>query len=254
MKYGIIITLLCIFIITSCKKNTELFEIDIKCSQANNLTVRIFSETETGLKLEDSSKIEMSRAKLSGKVLKPELMYIFIDNFNDYLPIFVENSNISIVLNNSKISKSSVKGSESHKIFTDFVQSYTAYCDKAAGIKKTLSNAEKNYDTLMMKSMEESYSVLKSELIDFQVRFVEKYIYSPVACYIISSHLMYGLSKENLQKLLEEIPNSNKDNKYYFTAKNYLMQLKNENEKDTLITSDNILDQVSDTLWANSRG
>lgn len=224
-----------ILTLASCKNDNKNFEINIKSSEYNNMIVKIFRETEHGLALVDSSKIEMSRASFKGEVSAPELMYIYIDKAQDYLPVFVENSQIDIDINSQKISKSSVLGSESNKILTDFLLSYSSYSSKQNGLNKMITNAYENNDSIIISRLENDKNVLKAETIGFQRLFIGKYISSPIACYILSSHLMYDLSKQELQNLLDSIPESNRDNKYYFKAKNYLSQIKDEttNEKDS---------------------
>jgi len=225
MKLKITSILFCILIITSCKEKDANFEIDIKSHEANNLVIKILHETDNGLEIVDSTKLEMSRAQLRGNLSKPEMMYIYVDNAQDYLPVFVEPGELSIDLNYCKLNKSIVKGSESNKILIDFFQSYTAFIDKYNGINKMLSNARKNNDTVIINGLENDKEKLKEETIGFQRNFIKKYITSPIACYILSSQLMYDLNKQELSNLLDSIPDSNRDNRYYFKARKYLSQI-----------------------------
>ena len=231
MKKYFFLLLGIIFVVNACNQKKGNFEINIKCSEANNLFVRLFKTSGNSLIIEDSSKFEVSRAQLKGIVSQAELMYIFVDNATDYLPIFVEKGVMEVDLNYSKPGKSTVKGSETHKIFTDFVRSYSAYCDKAAGLNKMLLNARQNNDTIIINGLEADKTTLNQEIRVFEESYVDKYNNSPLACYIISSQLMYDLKAQTLEKLLDKIPQQNRDNKYYFLASEYLEKIKNEDHQ-----------------------
>ena len=207
-----------LMLLSSCSIKDGNFEINIKSPDANNMIVRLFRETANGLSIVDSTKIEVSRAYLKGFVSSPELMFLYIGNAPDYLPVFVEKGTTDIDFNYSRPSKSTVKGSETHKIFTDFVRSYSVYCDKAAGIDKMLTNAVRNSDTVMIHGLEQDMALLKGEITGFEEFYVDKYIDSPLACYIISTQLMYELDCMGLKFLLEKVPEENRSNIYYEKA------------------------------------
>lgn len=220
------LTLSAVFVlISSCSVKEVNFEINIKTPDANNMIVRLFRETADGLSVVDSTKIEASRAYLKGFVSSPELMFLYIGNAPDYLPVFVEKGTADIDFNYSRPSKSTVKGSETHKIFTDFVRSYSVYCDKAAGIDKMLSSAMRNSDTVMVSGLEQDRELLKGEITGFEEFYVDKYSDSPLACYIISAQLMYELDCAGLKFLLDKIPPENRSNRYYEKAVEYLKSL-----------------------------
>lgn len=211
-------------LLQSCTNNGQCFEISIYGKECNNLAIKLCRDTDLGLVTIDSTIFEMQKATLKGSVDNPELMYIFIDNANDYMPIFMENTEITVDANYEKPSKSIVTGSESHRIFTDFLQSYAIYSDKISGLVKSARNAMSNYDTAMYNKIDEERKLTDLEAKEFQKLFVQKNITHPIACYILSTHLMYTLSSEELKKILNSIPQENRNNKYYKKATEYLQQ------------------------------
>lgn len=220
------LTLSAVFtLLSSCSIKDGNFEINIKSPDANNMIVRLFRETAGGLEIVDSTKFEVSRAYLKGFVSSPELMFLYVGKATDYLPVFVEKGSTDIDFNYSKPSKSTVKGSETHKIFTDFVRSYSVYCDKAAGIDKMLTSAKRNSDTVMISGLEQDREMLRGEITGFEEFYVDKYCDSPLACYIISTQLMYELDCAGLKFLLDKIPPENRSNRYYEKAAEYLKKL-----------------------------
>ena len=193
----------------------DTFEIELSGKGCNNLSARLYRETDNGLKIVDSTRFEMQKGRLKGGLQSPELMYIYIDNASDYLPIFVENAHIDVDINYSKPGKSIISGSESNKIFTDFLQSYAVYSSKATGNLKMLQSAYSNEDTIMIERLEQERQQIKHECDLLQRQFIQKYIHHPIACYILGAHLMYTLPHEQLRQLADSIPADNRDNLYY---------------------------------------
>ena len=191
------------------------FDITLSGKGCNNLMARLCRDTDNGLEIVDSTRFEMQRGRLKGRLNSPELMYIYIDNASDYLPIFVDNSHIEIEVNHAKPSKSIISGCESNKIFTDFLQSYSVYSSKGTGNMKMLQSAYNNDDTVMIERLEHERKQIRQETDGLQRQFIQKYINHPIACYILSAHLMYKLSHEQLRQLADSIPPENRDNIYY---------------------------------------
>ncbi len=202
------------------------FEISVSAPDCNNLMLRLCRDNGDRMAVVDSQKVEMHKARLHGCADTPELMYIYLESADDYLPIFVENGQMSVDINRAKPGKSAISGSESNKIFTDFMQAYSVYDGKAAGYNKTAMNASRNNDTLLLQDLESEQDAIRSERVAFQRSFVQKYTDHPIACYIISSHLMYDLSPLELEALMDSIPPANRANKYYKSAERRLAQLK----------------------------
>jgi hypothetical protein len=191
------------------------FEIALSGKGCNNIIARLYRDTDSGLAFVDSTRFEMQRGSLHGNLKHPELMYIYIDNATDYLPVFVENGKINIDINYAKPSRSVITGSESNKIFTDFLQSYSVYSSKETGNLKMLQNAYLNLDTLMIERLQQERLLIKQESDGLQRLFIQKYIDHPIACYILSVSLMYDMPHSLLQQLADSIPASNRDNIYY---------------------------------------
>ncbi len=198
------------------------FEISVQAPDCNNMMLRLYRDGGDGLVGVDSAKVEMGKARLKGKAGMPELMYVFVESADDYLPIFVENGHIGVDLNLAKPAKSVISGSESNKIFTDFLQSYSVYNDKAAGYNRMARNASLNNDSLMLQDLDSAHYGIQNEIVSFQRAFVHKYINHPIACYILGAHLMYRLDAGELRLIMDSIPECNRGNRYYMMAQDRL--------------------------------
>ncbi|MCQ2250684.1 MAG: DUF1460 domain-containing protein [Bacteroidales bacterium] len=202
--------------------HSDGFDIAVSAPECNNLMIKLYRETGSGLKAVDSMKVEMGKARLKGSVDRAELMYIFAESADDYLPIFVENSRISVDLNLGKPAKSVISGSESNKIFTDFLQSYSVYNNKLAESNRIAHNAAINNDSLMLADLDSAHKSINNEITSFQRAFVHKYINHPIACYILGAHLMYALDAKELEHIMDSIPEGNRNGLYYRMAEDRL--------------------------------
>ena len=171
---------------------------------------------------------EHGHAVFKGKVDQPQLMYIFVEDAIDYLPVFVENSDIDIDYVFARPSRSVVTGSVCHKKFSDFLQSYSAYSDKGTGIDKMIENAEENSDTLMLQRLTENIRVLEREKVDFQRQYVVQNINSPVSAYILSTDLMYKLACSELDSVTALFPDEIKGSIYLKQVAEYRAKMPND--------------------------
>lgn len=210
------------------------FEISVSAADCNNLMVKLYREGRDGLEPVDSQKVEMHKARLCGEIHSPELMFIYMESADDYIPIFVEQGLMEVEVNLGKPARSAVSGSESNKIFTDFMQAYSVYDGKASGYNRMAMDASMNNDTLMLQDLESAHDAIMEERVDFQRSFVQRYIDRPIACYILSAHLMYELDRQSLNDLLDSIPESNRDNIYYRKAERHLSMISQPFYADSL--------------------
>ncbi|MCQ2973859.1 MAG: DUF4369 domain-containing protein [Bacteroidales bacterium] len=222
LSFVLILILLC-----GCKNNNDNYEILIKCNDCNNLNISLWQLVDTTLYPIGLTKIEHNKAIFKGDVVHPTLMFIYTQDCSDYFPIFVENSEIDIEFNYLRPSKSVVRGSQSHKIFNDFLQSYSAYEDKSMAIEKMIKNAKDNFDTLMVLSLENDKNKLEIEKTEFQKQYIKNNVTSSVSAYILSNNLMYNISLDDLQYMLNLFPKEFENNIYIKNAQNYLNYLKN---------------------------
>ncbi|MBR4441533.1 MAG: DUF4369 domain-containing protein [Bacteroidales bacterium] len=215
----------------ACHNAGDSYEIDIRCSDCGGVRVSLWQYTGSGLYPAGLTKMEHGRAEFKGDVETPSLMYVYVEGASDYLPLFVENGDIDIDFVYSRPSRSVVAGSQSHKKFNDFLQSYSAYSDKGTGIEKMIENAEQNQDTMMLQRLRENLEVLKHEEIEFQTQYVVQNINSPVAAYILCASLMYDIGPEKLDSIVGLFGGETANSDYVKLAADYLAKTR----RDTVI-------------------
>jgi len=210
LKLLLSIATLCV----ACHNADNNYEIDIHCPDCVGANVSLWHYQDKELCNASEAVFEHGRAVFNGNVSEPQLMYLFVEGARDYLPVFVENSDIDIDYVYARPSRSVVTGSVCHKKFSDFLQSYSAYSDKGTGIDKMIENAEENSDTLMLQRLTENLKVLEREKVEFQRQYVLQNISSPVSAYILSTDLMYKLTCNELDSITALFPDEIKGSIY----------------------------------------
>ena len=198
----------------SCSTADESYEINMHCAECGSAKVSLCQLVDGNIEEISTVAFEHGNAVFKGIVSEPQLMFLFVDGALDYLPVFVENSDIDIDYVYYRPSRSVVIGSACHKKFSDFLQSYSAYSDKGTGIDKMIENAKENADTLMLQRLTENLRVLEREKVDFQRQYVLQNITSPVSAYILSTDLMYKLSSSELDSITTLFPDEIKGSIY----------------------------------------
>ena len=198
----------------SCNTSDDSYEIDLHCAECGGAQVSLCLYADGNISDLSTTNFEHGRAVFKGHVDEPQLMFLFVEDARDYLPVFVENSDIDIDYVYARPSRSVVTGSACHKKFSDFLQSYSAYSDKGTGIDKMLENAQENSDTLMLQRLTENLIVLEREKVEFQRQYVLQNISSPVSAYILSTDLMYKLTCNELDSITALFPDEIKGSIY----------------------------------------
>ena len=223
MKPALLLPLLALC--AACHTSDDSYEIDIRCSECSGARVSLCRYADGNVEEVSTEYFDRGHAEFKGKVDEPQLMYLYVEDSRDYLPLFVENSSIEVDYFCARPSRSVVTGSQCHKTFTDFLQSYSAYSDKGTGIDKMKENAAENADTLMLQRIAETVRVMEREKVEFQRQYVLQNITSPVSAYILSTDLMYHLSRSELDSVTALFPDQMRSSAYMKQVADYLKSL-----------------------------
>ena len=84
-----------------------------------------------------------------------------------------------------------------------------------------IDNAEDNCDTLMLQRLTDNLKILEHEKVEFQRQYVVQNNTSPVSAYILCTDLMYKLSSDELDALINQFPNEMKGSIYLKQVSEY---------------------------------
>lgn len=156
----------------------------------------------------DSSKFVDGKFLFSGKVELPEMYYITIGNQNP-IPLFVENTLITIKANIDSLSKAEIVGS---KINDKYLAYQTASLVFNAEMMKIYNQMKSTEDENLINDFNSKLDSLYEAKISFTKAYVKDNGNSVIAPFLISKRLIYSLELKELEELTNiiapEIKNS----------------------------------------------
>ncbi|MGB0980768.1 MAG: redoxin domain-containing protein [Winogradskyella sp.] len=137
----------------------------------------------------DTAIIMNNTFTFTGKADTPTMHYITVNSVNGRLPILLDNSTITLVIDKDKLLNSEIKGSKTHNemaAFTKKIQTLNADIKKLSlQIKNTSSIKDKSYITETQSKLKK----LKDELKDYPIQFSKSNPDSFIALQIIEQQL-----------------------------------------------------------------
>ncbi|TXB67315.1 AhpC/TSA family protein [Vicingus serpentipes] len=167
-----------------------------------NFKMAYLSEYKDGemMKL-DSSAITEGKFSFNGKMEMPEVRYINFNEGKEMIPLFVENSEITINGSATLMDSVSVKGSVANTAYRSFMDNLNSYemplkaiVDKFYALPEDASEEEQAV-------LEDEYNVADSIKIDFIKSYVAKNANSVPAAYIALRYLTSQAEVEELEAL-----------------------------------------------------
>ncbi len=173
----------------------------------------------------DSLVLKNGQGEFKGHVDQPELYYFTLKKFNAYLPVWVENSNITIDASLMNLRHPVIKGSKAQDEFNAYADSTKRFMDKERMLGVKYSQARVRKDEKTMKDLEEQYNQIEKDRIDYMLGYIKRHNKSVVSPYIVMSN-SYGLSLAQLEQATNSLDTSLKNNPDYQYLKKRVATLK----------------------------
>ena len=209
--------LLIAVLISSCneKPKQDFYTVNVEAKNIyNGIRSYIKTEGQRGRKQPIDTAIAMNEAFLfDGKLEKPGLYYLTVDNVPGQLPLFLENANINIVLNKENIFGSTVTGSESNDLYKTYNDTFKELSQQYSRTNQLLNGRRVANDTLAVEKYQKEFEALQNQIKQLPVKFAKDHSDSYVALYNATKLLNYRnpdmeLITEIFEALDSEIQNS----------------------------------------------
>ena len=168
-----------------------------------------------------------------GKLKSPDLVYLAIDNIKGKLPLILANDNITIDVDKSDVTKSSIIGATSTDLFNSFNEGFLVKRKELQQISNDIRKAGYSKDTSTVKNLQEKLKSLNEGVSNHLYDFVDNNSDNVVALIL--------LDQQSKQK--------NLDGEKFMNSYNKLSEnLKSSSKGKLLGTSVNqIIDQLKKT-------
>lgn len=185
----------------STKENEPSYTINASLTDAN-FKMAYLSQFKDGQMIKlDSSAITEGKFSFTGKMDLPEVRYINFNEGKKMIPLFVENSEITINGSATLMDSVVVTGSETnneYRAFSDELSSYEmklkAIVDKFYALPPEASDEDK-------KALENEYDAIEIEKIDFIEKYIAKNSTKVTSAYIALRYLVGQYDVNQLDNL-----------------------------------------------------
>lgn len=191
--------------LVSCQPNKpERFQVSGFVEGATDRILLVKKFDGEGYQIVDSVRVRNGEFTYNGKLKYPELFRFYLDNGDDYFPVFLENKRITINTTLRNFRAARVNGSESHTLYQAFVSHVDSFNQVAAQLIKVwkentqLNDAEKH-------ALKTRLDSLAKQQIEFVKTFVLDHRQSMVSLYVLYKYLSSELPVEEFEHLYRQM-------------------------------------------------
>jgi peroxiredoxin len=203
VKIFTIISLVFSLMVISCKNETtgSKFNIQGHVKGLSGSKIYLKKYTGSGYSTIDSAIVADGKFCFTGSVNLPELYRIALANSDQYIPVFVENANISIQANIDKIDSATVSGSASHDLLKHFWASLDSIDNAAKPLYDAYNSAKKTSDSKKIAVLEERIDSV-SKIQNIYIKdFIKSHKSSIVSVFVLYKYLSVELEFGELVSL-----------------------------------------------------
>ena len=180
---------LAMLIFASCsnqKKDVSGFNVAININDLKAPTEVVLQKRVDGQwdKL-DSVTLKDGKGTLTGKVKGPELYYLTFNNFHVYVPLWLENSKITVSASMKNLRSPIIKGSKTQDEFMAYEDSISSFRNQEGRLAQQYRMARMEKKEAEMKKAENKYDSVDQQRINYMIGYVMRHNKSVVAPYIV---------------------------------------------------------------------
>ncbi len=195
---GLMTIILLVFASCQNNKTVQQFTVKMNIKNLKQDTKVIMQKREQGKWIKkDSIVLKDGQGEFKGHVEGPGLYYLTIKKFNAYMPVWVENSNITVDANLKDLRHPVIKGSKAQNQYDAYTDSTKRFMDQEKQLGARYGQARMKKDKKTMKDLEDQYNQIEKDRTDYMLGYVKRHNKSVVSPFIILSN-SFGLSLNQL--------------------------------------------------------
>jgi peroxiredoxin len=163
----------------------------------------------------DSAKAVVFPVILKGRQDVPEMLYLRINGSNTLIPVFTENSDITIFADFNDLSRTKIEGSGVNKEYELYNAGLSSISSEQEALSNEWKDAQKARDEAKLTSLEKKFDELDKAESDYNRNFVLKNKGSFVSPYVIRRAMFYTLELNELKSLVAALDNSLSKSTYF---------------------------------------
>ncbi|MFC2102502.1 redoxin domain-containing protein [Bacteroidota bacterium] len=184
MRNLLIIVTVMVIGLTSCGPKNQ-FKIVGSINGIDSGLVYLQKREAGDWKIIDSSELVAGKFTMQGTIESPEFWYLSVKNAKVYVPLFVENSTITVDIMADSLEGTSIKGSLSHQVYENYLKRMEPINEEMNAIYMDYKSAREAEDEVAMAAADSMYELVEARQKEEIIVFAKENKSSVVAPYLI---------------------------------------------------------------------
>jgi len=167
----------------------------------------------------DSVAVKNGVFAFKGSVDQPEYFVITFADTLDGIQLFLENINITIKADVDSINSAKIDNSELTSLLNSFDREQLAFKMQFRALYDEYMQANINMDTIKVAQIEEEYTNVENQQIDYIKNFVKENSNNVLAPYITLKHISYRVEVDELENITKNFSPELAESQYVITLK-----------------------------------
>lgn len=209
---------------SACSNEKKGYEVTVNLANESNAMAYLLKVENNALVPFDSAEFNNGYV-FKGSVEKPEWSVFNIKGSNDRTEFFISNDVIKISANENDPAKINYEGTELNDIYEKFLDSSASISQENTKLYAEYQQAAKSGDQEAQDAarvkIEEIYEAEQA----FSNEFASKNLDNLVGLHIVRRKLVYNMTYDDLNEVLNKVPEANQNNEYYTYLTGHLAKL-----------------------------
>jgi len=213
----------------SCNKNSEKINTEnfVIIGNIENIpdNIKVYLKTQEYGKLTilDSTIVRGEKFEFTGKIDKPVIYGVFINNTKDAIGIFMENSTITIEAYKDSLASSKVSGSKTNDEYLNFVKKSNQIISKMNILFPEFQKARAENDVEKLKEINEKMQQISNANTNFTLDYAKRNPDSYIGAMALHSILnIPTVEKDTIEKIYKNFSDFVKKGDFALKTKTFL--------------------------------
>ncbi len=201
LKFSLMIFFLATLLVSCDQEAKNQYTLEVNMTGSEDLMIYLLQYGSEGWIRHDSAMTEKGFVSFTGQIGLPEMYLVRLGETRKYVEVFMEASEISMLVDFNSPDQAVINGSESQKVYDEYIASMQEIEQLYQEVSKQMQQAMQKGDTVLVTQLQEEFSELDERRIDFVKNFCLQHPNTAVSPYIMYRN-SYEYDYEDFEELL----------------------------------------------------
>ncbi|MDN4165696.1 TlpA disulfide reductase family protein [Cytophagales bacterium LB-30] len=192
----------CALSLLACETPQKGFELKGQIAQLDSGKVVLMRQQNGAFERVDSTQIQQGAFQFAFEAQEPELVYLLVEGKNNWMPVFLEASNIQFEAHIDSLASPRISGSASNDQLKAFEKESASFNERLKKIYAEYGEAEEAGDTVAVEKLEADFTATMDEKNAFTANYIKNNSQSHVGAYLAYTNLPYELEAEGIDSVI----------------------------------------------------